>query len=139
MATTNTVQRGISRLRMHWRHEQLTLQMLLATYEHHTAPPGQMEARSGEWEQAVLHGHVPEHPTPQAAGTEYFSLDVEDVPGAGSRPYRLACVRPQGRFQRQAVEQTVNAPLLDSRFSCAADGGTAGGCAPVCRCARTCC
>ena len=69
-------------------------------------------AGAGEWERAVLHGQVPEHPTPQAAGTEYFSLDVEDVPAAGSRPDRLACVRPQGRIQRRTVEQTVDAPLL---------------------------
>ena len=71
------------RLRAHWRHEQLTLQMLLAAYEHHAAPRGQSRARSGGWERPVLHGQVPEHPTLQAAGTVYFSLDVEDVPAAG--------------------------------------------------------
>ena len=105
------------RLRMHWRHEQLTLQMLLATYEHHAAPRGQMKARSGEWERAVLHGHVPDHPTPQAAGTEYFSLDVKDVPVAGSRPDRLAGVRPQERVQQHLVDQIVDTapalPILD--------------------------
>ena len=90
---------------MHWRHEQLTLQMLLATYEHHAAPRGQMKARSGRWERAVLHGHVPEHPTPQAAGTEYFSLDVEDVPAAGSRPVRLCTV--------QQIVDIVPLPILD--------------------------
>ena len=37
------------RLRQHWRHEQLTLQMLLATYQHHAVPRGQTTARSGEW------------------------------------------------------------------------------------------
>ena len=101
------------RLRMHWRHEQLTLQMLLATYEHHAAPRGQMKARSGRWERVVLHGHVPDHPTPQAAGTEYFSLDVEDVPAAGSRPDRLFAVSgPQNRVQRRTVQQIVDtAPL----------------------------
>ena len=47
----------------------------------------------------------------QAAGTEHFSLDVEDVP-AGWRPDSLAGVRPQERIQRRTVEQTVDAPLL---------------------------
>ena len=69
-------------------------------------------ARAGRWERAVLHGHVPEHPTPQAAGTEYFSLDDEDVPVAGSRPDRLYEVRPQERAQRRTVQQIVEfAPL----------------------------
>ena len=69
-------------------------------------------ARSGGWERAVPHGHVPEHPTPQAAGTEYSALDIEDVLAAGPRPDRLACVRPQERTQRRTVEQTFEAPLL---------------------------
>ena len=49
--------------------------------------------RAGGGVRAAPHGHVPEHPTPHAAGTEYFSLDVEDVPAAGSRPDRLAAAR----------------------------------------------
>ena len=66
-------------------------------------------ARAGGWERAVLHGHVPEHPAPQAAGTEYFSLDVEDVPAAGSRPDRLFAVTgPQARVQRRTVQQIVD-------------------------------
>ena len=35
------------RLRQHWRHEQLTLRMLLATFQHHATPRGQTTARSG--------------------------------------------------------------------------------------------
>ena len=104
-------------LRAHWRHEQLTLQMLLATYEHHAAPRGHSRVRSGGWERAVLHGQVPEHPTLQPAGTEYFSLDVEDVPAAGSRPDRLFAVSgPQDRVQRGTVQQIVDIaplPILD--------------------------
>ena len=65
----------------------------------------------------ALHGQVPEHPTPQAAGTEYFSLDVEDVPAAGSRPDRLAGVRPQERVQQHLVDRFVDTvpslPILD--------------------------
>ena len=52
-------------------------------------------------------------PLPQAAGTEYFSLDVYDVPTAGSRPDRLSAVSgPQARVQRRTVQQIVDfAPL----------------------------
>ena len=42
------------------------------------------------------------------AGTEYFSLDVEDVPATGSRPDRLAGVRPQERVKRHTVEHIVD-------------------------------
>ena len=73
--------------------------------------------RAGRWERAVLHGHVLEHPTPQAAGTEYFFLNVEDVPATGSRPDRLAGVRPQERVQQHFVDQIVDTapelPILD--------------------------
>ena len=69
--------------------------------------------RAGRWERAALHGQVPEHPTSQAAGTEYFSFDVEDVPAARSRPDRLAGVRPQKRVQQHPVDQIVDtAPAL---------------------------
>ena len=90
------------RLRSWCRHEQQTFRMALAAYSRHSAPRRPTMARAGEWERAVLHGHVPEHPTPQVAGTEYFSLDVEDVPAAGSRPDR------QERVLRRTVKQIVD-------------------------------
>ena len=69
-----------------------------------------------------------EHPNPQAAGTEYFSsLDVEDVPAAGSRRDRLFAVSgPQDWVQRRTVQQIVDIvplPILDDRAP--QDGGTA--------------
>ena len=74
-------------------------------------------ARAGVWVRDEVHGQVPEEPTSQAAGTEYFSLDVEDVPATGSRPDRLAGVRPQEQVQRHTVGQVVDAvpglPALD--------------------------
>ena len=46
------------------------------------------------------------NPPPQAAGTEYFSLDVEDVSAAGSRPDRLFAVSgPQEWVLGHTVEQ----------------------------------
>ena len=59
-------------------------------------------------------GQVPEHPTSQAAGTQYYSMDVDDLPAAGgSRPDRLTEVRPQERVQRHTVEQIIAAPMID--------------------------
>ena len=70
-------------------------------------------ARSGGWERGVLHGQVPEHPTPQVAGTQYFAMDVDEVPATGSRPDRLAGVRPQEWVQQHSADQIVDtAPVL---------------------------
>ena len=71
---------------------------------------------------------------------QHFFLDDDEPPAAGSWPDRLAGVRPQGRISAAHCGADCRRPVaLDSRFSCAADGGTAGGCAPVCRCACTFC
>ena len=65
-----------------------------------------------------LCGEDPEASPPQAAGTVYYPLDVDDVPAAGgSRPDRLLVVSgPQERVQRRTVEQIDDAvpvvPLL---------------------------
>ena len=83
------------RLRQWLRHERLSVAISLAESHHHAAPRGQSMARAGGWERAALHGQVPEHPTPQVAGTQYFAMDVDEVPATGSRPDRLAGVRPQ--------------------------------------------
>ena len=58
------------------------------------------------------------NPPPQAAGTQYFAMDVDDVPAAdGSRPDRLSDVSgPQERAQRRTVQQIVDPvplPTLD--------------------------
>ena len=58
------------------------------------------------------------NPPPQAAGTQFFAMDVDEVPVAGSRPDRLVDVRPQERVQRRTVEQLVEpvsgVPVLDA-------------------------
>ena len=53
------------RLRAHWRHEQLTLQMLLATYDHHAAPRGQTTARSGAGRELYYTAKILSMPSPQ--------------------------------------------------------------------------
>ena len=45
-----------------------------------------------------------EHPTSQTASTEYFSIDVEDVPAAGLRPGPVLDPRPQERVPQHTVE-----------------------------------
>ena len=104
------------RHRAHLKYVRMSVAMALSECKHHTSRDQRMD-RDGEWERAVPHGHVPEHPIPHAAGTEYFSLDVEDVPAAGSRPDFLAGVRPQERVQQHPVDQIVDTapalPILD--------------------------
>ena len=63
------------------------------------------------------------HPPPQAAGTVYYPMDVDDLPAAGgSRPDRLLDVSgPQERVLRRTVEQIVEpvrgVPVLDAPVS----------------------
>ena len=95
------------RHRAYLKYARMSVAMALSEYKHHTSR-GQRMDRAGWWERAALHGHVPEHPTPQAAGTEYFFLHVEDVPAAGLLPWVLAEPRPQERVQRHSVEHIVD-------------------------------
>ena len=95
------------RHRAYLKYARMSVVVALAEYKHHTSRCQRMD-RVGGWERAALHGHVPEHPTPQAAGTEYFSLDVEDVSAAALRLGVLAEPRPQERVQRHTVEHIVD-------------------------------
>ena len=108
------------RLRQFLRHERLSVAMALAESTHHAAPRGQKMARAGGVRD-VLHGEVPEEPTPQEPGTRYFGLDDDGrVPElGGSRPDRLLSVSgPEERVQRHTVEQNIDTfaavPMLDA-------------------------
>ena len=90
------------RLRAHWRHEQLTLQMLLATYEHH----GQSKARSREEESELNNATGQKTPPPRVASTVYFSLD-DDGDVLAARPSPLVEVRPQPGVLRHSAEQFI--------------------------------
>ena len=110
------------RLRSWLKHERMTVAKALAEASHHTAPRGQRTARAREWESELNYMvTIRRTPTPQAAGTQYFAMDVDEVPAVvGSRPDRLSDVSgPQ--------ERRTNAQCF-----CAADGRTAVG-----RCLRT--
>ena len=92
-----------------WRHEQQSIAQALAVYTHHSAPRRQTMSRAGGWvrEENSRPSSGRTHP-PQAAGTEYFSLDVGDVPAAGLRSGVLAEPRPQERVLRHTVEHIVD-------------------------------
>ena len=73
----------------------MTVAMALSEMKHHTSR-GQRTDRAGGWVRDALHGQVPEAPTPQAAGTQYFSTAVDDVEvPAAERPAPLLEVLPQ--------------------------------------------
>ena len=84
------------------------------------------------WVREEVHGRVPEAPTPTSGtpDTQFFDLDDDSVPElGGSRPDRLADVRPQERVPRRIVEQIVDFALLlfFSTILCRADGRLSGG------------
>ena len=56
--------------------------MALSECMHHTSR-GQRVDRAREWVREAQHGEVPEEPTPQAAGTEYFPLCLPPGRGEG--------------------------------------------------------
>ena len=100
------------RLRAHWRHEQLTLQMLLATYEHHAAPRGQSKARSREEESEMNNAYGQKTPLLRAASTVHFNLfDEGEVLAA--RPTPLVEVRPQLGVQRHTAEEIIETFVPD--------------------------
>ena len=103
------------RLRSWWRHEQQSIAAALATSQHHSALRGQKKARAGEGDfEMNFAAKIRRHPPPQAAGTVYYPMDVDDVPAArGSRPDRLSDVSgPQERVPRHTVEQIVDMPVV---------------------------
>ena len=104
---------------MHWRHEQLTLQMVLATVEHHSygALRGQNTATRTREGGSVMNytATTGETPPPEAAGAQYFAMtpDEEGAPAA-SRPAPMEEVRPQGRDWRHCgsgFELVLNATV----------------------------
>ena len=102
------------RLRMHWRHEQLTLQMALAAALHHSRDVGPVTynaLRSQKTARAEATNNAPRSQMSSVAGdTELFSLYEDEL--GGTRPDRMYEVRPQERDQRHTVEQIVDTVLF---------------------------
>ena len=120
------------RLRMHWRHEQLTLQMALAAALHHsrdvgleshTALRSQRTARAGREEENELHFAMGQTtPPPRVAASEYFPVTPEEEVGgvlaAGERPTPLVEVLPQGQVQRHSVVHIADVSPFVSMYLC---------------------
>ena len=94
------------RLRMHWRHEQLTLQMALAAALHHSRDVGPVTynaLRSQKTARAEATNNAPRSQMSSVAGdTEFFSLYEEEL--GGTRPDRLA-VRGQAAGEGPAAHR----------------------------------
>ena len=88
------------RHRAYLKYVRMSVAMALSENKHHTS-------RAGEGVRGVENGQVRGAPPYQAAGAQYFAMDVDEVPAAGgSRPDRLAPVSgPQERVLRHTVEQ----------------------------------
>ena len=114
------------RLRMHWRHEQLTLQMALAAALHHSRDVGPVTYNAlQKIARAEATNNAPRSQMSSVAGdTEFFSLFEDEL------------VRPQGEgpaaHRGTDCRQLAFLPMLD--VSCAADGKPAGGRMPAFRC-----
>ena len=111
------------RLRMHWRHEQLTLQMALAAALHHSRDVGpvsypalrsQKTARAGGGgveREVNYEPRVQNPPLPQAASTVFYTFgDDEVVLAAGVRPAPLSEVWPQGKPARGSGSWCFDVP-----------------------------
>ena len=116
------------RLRMHWWHEQLTLQMALAAALHHSrdvgvvtynAPRSQKTTRAGEWGREQNYTAKTGIPTPQP---QLFSL-YEEEPGGVRRshvPILDVPVPQMGdqvvgvlrKFDVPSVEQVIAVPMI---------------------------
>ena len=79
------------RLRAAWRPEQQSTAQALATFTHHSSR-GQRTAKAGEGDFELNYtATIRRTPTPQTAGTQYFAMDVDEVPAVGgSRPDRVS-------------------------------------------------
>ena len=99
------------RLRMHWRHEQLTLQMALAAALHHSRDVGPVTyKRSTEPEDCQGGGHEQRSAEPDVEcgrGSRALLVGMKIELG-GTRPDRMYEVRPQERVQRHTVGQIVD-------------------------------
>ena len=106
------------RLRSWWRHERMSIAIALATVEHHSYGPTAHDALRGQ--RTVTRageGEVRE---------EHQALRGQTRLSPGTRPAPLVEVQPQGAMVAAQWHLRARA---GSRCPCAADGGTASGCA----------
>ena len=88
--------------------------MTLATFTHHSVLQGPKTARGGEEDNEMYFtATFWANPPPQAAGPQYFAMDVDEVPPVGgSRPDRLPDVSgPQERVQGAPCSRSSTTPF----------------------------
>ena len=126
------------RMRSWFRHEQQSIRMALATVLHHscgrvhtTAPHGARTQPPGPGLRSARRTPPRRQEPPQPPSTQYCDLHDESVPG--TRPDRLADVRPQERVLRHTVEQMSDSrpvvPMLEGavqQLGCSVVGSALG-------------
>ena len=104
----SALRRRERRHRAYLKIARMSVAMALAESQHHSAQH-QKTARARRGFRGAQHSKIPEAPTSQEPGTQHFFLDHDSVPElGGSRPDRLADIRPQRRVPRRTVEQNVD-------------------------------
>ena len=121
------------RLRAARRHEQQSIEQALATFRHHSSR-GQRTARAGEWGSELNYtATIRRTSTPQAAGTQYLVIDVDEVPAAGgSKPDRLAPVCTTAHSARRRPGQRLRTTLHGDRRQAQPFEEEPGGSRPPC-------
>ena len=94
---------GAAKRRSLWRHERMSVAAALAEATHHSFP-------KGGWSDAHKAPRGPKTASAQVEPASFQLFDEEDV--GGSRPDRLAGVRPQEPVQRHTVEHIVDSALV---------------------------
>ena len=103
------------RLRMHWWHDELTLQMALAAALHHSRDVGPVTynaPRSQKTARAEASKNALRSQKTSVAGGHRVLLAVRGRNRGGTRPDRLAGIRPQVRILQRIVEQIVDPVLV---------------------------
>ena len=140
IAAGAAMRRRQRRLRSWLKHERMTVAMALAEASHHTAPRGQRTARAGVWGHELnFTATVRDPPSPHtpAGALQPLRRRARRV-AAGQDAYPVRAARA-GSAAHRGPDRRRRSLVTDARYSCAADGGKAGGCAPARRCACACC
>ena len=125
------------RLRSWLKHERMTVAMALAEASHRTAPRGQRTARAGVWGHELNYTATVRDPPHTPAGALQPLRRRARRVAAGQDSYLVRAARA-GSAAHRGPDRRRRSWVTDARYSCAADGGTAGGCAPVRRCSCAC-
>ena len=131
---TTAARRRQRRLRQFLRHERLTVAMLLAERDHHTAPRGLKQARSGRVEHEVNYEpRLLDSPLPQEAATVGYvaapvPLLAQPVLGGGDTLHAATVqfLLAQSLLQRQREEEEAAQRLVKGEEAEGGEGEVRG-------------